>query len=338
MMMSDVPYKQTCPANMIRYPKQRWHQVLMNRAHRKEETDWFAPGTYQWAINWLERNQKQKDFLLWIDGFDPHEPFDPPQHYIDLYDPGYKGRVFDAPTYGLRKKMDFTDREVQHTRALYAGECSLVDHWFGKLLQTVERLGMKEETMIIFTCDHGHYLDYPGDGGLIGKPRYYGKDGAWNSAKLPADRTWIPLYDSLIHQVLLMYVPGQKPRRISEYAQPHDIFPTILDYFGIDIPSNCFGQSLLPVIAGKKKLNRKGVATGINSEVAVYTSGKWQYNCWAGHRPCALYDLKEDPYQKNNVAQRYPKITAKLHHEFLAEMRSHHKDNAAYVALHDPMV
>jgi arylsulfatase A-like enzyme len=117
---ANVPLEFPVPPELIRYPAEGWHQILINRAHRRVETDWFAPGTYSAAIQWLERNYRRESFFLWVDTFDPHEPWDPPQHYIDLYDPGYEGRVFEAPTYGLRRKMGITDREMQHLRARYS--------------------------------------------------------------------------------------------------------------------------------------------------------------------------------------------------------------------------
>jgi hypothetical protein len=147
---------------LIRYRDGTWHQILINRAHRRLEIDWFAPGTYTLAMEWLERNYRRKDFFLWIDTFDPHEPWDPPQHYIDLYDPGYKGRVFESPTYGLRKKMGITDRELKHIRARYAAEVTMVDTWFGRLIGKLEALGILDETIVIFTSDHGTQFDGPG--------------------------------------------------------------------------------------------------------------------------------------------------------------------------------
>jgi hypothetical protein len=162
-MDATVPLTWPVPHPLIRYTEERWRQILVNRAHRNTETDWFAPGTYSLAIRWLEKNYRRDDFLLWMETFDPHEPWDPPQHYIDMYDPGYEGRVFDAPTYGLRKKIGITDRELRQIRARYAGEVSMVDTWFGNLLATLERLQILDETFVIFTSDHGIMLDEPGD-------------------------------------------------------------------------------------------------------------------------------------------------------------------------------
>jgi hypothetical protein len=125
-MDDSVKLEFAVPPHLIRYKAEVWHQVLVNRAHRKEETDWFAPGTYSLALKWLEQNHRRKDFFLWIDTFDPHEPWDPPKHYLDRYDPGYEGRVFEAPTYGVRKQMRITDRELQHIRARYAAEVTMV--------------------------------------------------------------------------------------------------------------------------------------------------------------------------------------------------------------------
>ncbi|HID22587.1 MAG TPA: hypothetical protein EYP14_09315, partial [Planctomycetaceae bacterium] len=135
---AEVPYELPAPLRLIRYNAERWQQILTNRAHRRVETDWFAPGTYSMAIDWLQSNYKRKDFFLWIDTFDPHEPWDPPQHYIDRYDPGYKGRIIEAPPGGFRRKMGITNRELKQMRARYAGEVTMVDAWFGQMLATLE--------------------------------------------------------------------------------------------------------------------------------------------------------------------------------------------------------
>lgn len=336
-MNDDVPFKTTCPLSMIRYPKDRWHRVLMNRAHRTAESDWFAPGTFKWASEWLEQNYRRKDFLLWIDTFDPHEPWDPPQHYTDLYDPGYKGRVFEAPSYGLRKKLDFTDRELKYTRALYAGEVSMVDHWFGRMLDTVAKLGIEDHTMIIFTADHGVYLDYPDDGGLVGKPVATQPDGFWVGRGKPGEVTYHPMYMSMLRQPLLIRVPGRKPKRTAYYAQPCDIAPTIMDFFGMKRARRHHGQSLLPVIAGRKHSPRPRAYSGIHEFMSVVSDSRWAYCCWQGQRPCALWDLKKDPDQKHNIARRHPDRVRRMH-RLLREFLRSHGASEEFIAKHDPMM
>lgn len=330
----SVPYKQTCPLSMIRYPKERWHQVLMNRAHREVETDWFAPEIFNWAMQWLERNYKRDNFLLWIDGFDPHEPFDPPQHYIDLYDPGYEGRIMEAPTYGVRKQLDFTDRELEHTRARYAGEITMVDHWFGKLLEMLKRLQIEDDTMVVFTTDHGHYFDYPNDGGLTGKATCVSPDGRWSYGE---DAIYHPLYLSMLRQPLLIRVPGTKSRRIPAFVQPCDITPTILDFFGKDTPHHCQGESLLPLMAGKKRRIRDAAHSAFPGFMSLVTNKRWSYCCWLGTRPCALWDLQKDPNQKHNVARKHPSVVRKLHSQMIKALREQGADEE-YIARHDPMM
>lgn len=331
----DVPYKQECPLSVIRYTKERWHKILMNRSHRKVETDWFAPGTSQWAIEWLEQNYQRENFLLWIDMFDPHEPWDPPQCYVDLYDPGYKGRVMEAPTYGVRRKLDYTDRELKHTRARYAGEVTMVDRWFGRLLDTVDKLGIRDDTLIIFTSDHGHYLDYPSDGGLVGKPSSTGPTGTWAMGKDPSKVTHHPLYLSMVRQPLFIRCPKAKPRRISAVAQPCDITPTILDYFGIKTPERCHGQTLLPLIKGRKKSIRRTAFSGLHGKLSLVTNDRWSYCCWLGHRKAALWDRKKDPNQQRDVARKNPKVVKKMHAELVKFFKSTDTDEE-YIDRHDP--
>jgi arylsulfatase A-like enzyme len=95
-------------------------------------------------MRWLEENVECQPFFLYVDTFDPHEPWDPPQWYVDLYDPGYQGEEVIYPQYA---PCDFlSEAEVKHCRALYAGEVTMVDAWVGKLLNRLDDLGLREDT------------------------------------------------------------------------------------------------------------------------------------------------------------------------------------------------
>jgi len=211
------------PREMIRYNEERWRQILVNRAYREQETDWFAPGTYSMALDWLEKNYGRKDFFLWIDTFDPHEPWDPPQYYIDKYDRDYKGRVFDAPSYGIRKEMGITDRELKHIRARYAGEVTMVDTWFGHLMAKLEILGIADDTIVIFTADHGTNFDGPGDVGFIQKIPAADSDGflvAPGRTRRPPMRHF-PLSQNVARVPLMVRWPGlKKQKRIKASSIP----------------------------------------------------------------------------------------------------------------------
>jgi len=320
---AGVPLEWPVEPHLIRYTPDRWLQVLTNRAYRRVETDWFAPGTYAMAIDWVERNYQREDFFLWIDTFDPHEPWDPPQHYIDLYDPGYKGRVFDAPTYGLRKSLGMTDRELKHLRAQYAGEVSMVDACVGRLMETLDRVGIRDEVLVIFTSDHGAYFDYPGDNGLICKPNSVGADGLRMSGGRPIKEPvrYFPFFPGVARIPLIVHMPGQKRgRRIRQIVQPWDVTATVLDAFGIKTPPECLGTSLMPLVKGRK-MKTRDVATLGTQQQAEAMNDRWLYCTWRGEREPALFDMKADPAIKRNLATEMPAVSKRLHRKLVQFMQ-----------------
>ena len=100
-----------------------------------------------------------------MDFFDPHEPWDVPQWYVDMYDPNYAGEVVDYPQYAKWREF-LTEDELKHCRALYAAEVTIIDRWVGKIFEKVEDSGLMENTVILFSTDHGFLL---GEHGFIGK-------------------------------------------------------------------------------------------------------------------------------------------------------------------------
>ena len=304
-----VPLEFPVDPNLIRYPASGWHKILMNRAHRRVEDDWFAPGTYKLGCEWLERNWRRDQFFLWIETFDPHEPWDPPQWHIDRYDPGYKGRVFDAPVYGRFKEFGITDREMKQIRARYAGECAMVDTAVGRLLATLDKLNLLHEVAIIFTTDHGAYFGYPGDNDLLGKPHSVGADGKVMGGG-PVDPPQPPLrhfaqFTGVCRTPLLVHLPGQtKMARFRQITQPWDLTPTVLELFGLKAPAEFLGQSLIPLIQGKQKATRRAAIMGAAAHHIQAMNRDWIYTVWhtqVGQGP-SLIDLKNDKSQTRNVA------------------------------------
>ena len=319
----NVPLEFPVEPDLIRYTPERWHQVLMNRAHRQVEEDWFAPGTYSLAIKWLERNYTRDDFFLYIDTFDPHEPWDPPTWYEQLYDKDFKGRRFDAPTYGLVKQLGLTKREVQNTRARYAGEVTMVDACVGRLLAALERLAICDETLVIFTSDHGEYFDYPGDNGMICKANTLGDDGRIMAGGKPMKQPahYYPHWTGVCRIPLIVHLPGQSEgKRIKAIAQPWDLAPTALDAFGIAKPPELWGESLLPIVTGKAKKIRDVAVLGNNLHTQVMTP-QWLYAVWRGQRPKVLHDLKEDADQKKDASGAHPAVVERLHKHVKKHLR-----------------
>ncbi len=229
-----IDYSFPCDPNKLRSPEVTVKQYLRNVSQRRYESDYFVAQTMTEAAKWLERNRKHEKFFLYVDTFDPHEPWDPPGWYVHLYDPDYQGEEVTYPVYGPCDYL--SPAELRHVRALYAGEVTMVDHWLGLLLKRVRDLGLWDDTAIIFTTDHGFYH---GEHDLIGK-----------SIITPLVHGLAPLYGEVTHIPLMVRVPGIEPARCEALVQPPDLMPTILDLAGSRTPETVQGRSLLPLIRG----------------------------------------------------------------------------------------
>ena len=301
-----LPYE----SRLYRREGDLFKQHLRNTLFRKAEEDYFPARTARTAYRWLEYNYKSDKFFLWVDIFDPHEPWDPPQWYVDMYDPGYDGRVIPHPDYN---DCDFlSEKELKHCRALYCGEVTLVDRWVGHLLQKVEDLGLMDNTCIIFTSDHGFYF---GEHGKIGKHSVRG--GAWG------------LYEEIVRVPLIIYHPHIDSKRNSLLVQPQDIMPTVLDICDVGIPETVQGKSLLPTLKGSQRPIREvAISTGalykelpsVETRVSV-TDGKWSL-VFGGEEKNELYDLEIDPKQGNNLYSKYENIADGLHRSAIDILRS----------------
>ncbi len=237
---SPADPKLPCSPDKLREPERTVKQYLRNVSARRGEEDYFVARTMRTAARWLEENRDQQ-FFLYVDTFDPHEPWDPPQWYVDLYDPGYEGEEVIYPRYDFADYL--SEAELRHMRALYAGEVSLVDKWVGYLLQRIEELGLAEKTMVIFTTDHGFY---------------HGEHNRTGKSHITAEGfSYCPLYTEVAAIPLMIRLPGQtEGQRISAFAQPPDLFPTILEFLGAPDPGTANGMSLLPLIEGRVEKNR----------------------------------------------------------------------------------
>jgi arylsulfatase A-like enzyme len=183
--------KLPCAANTLYGDPEgeRTKQYLRNVAHRQREEDYFVAQTMITAADWLEENHDGRRFFLYVDTYDPHEPWDPPHYYVEPYDPGYNGEEVIAPRYDLWKEF-LTEREHQHCRALYAGGVTMVDRWIGFLLDRIATLDLLKNTAIIVTSDHGYYL---------GEHRYTGK-----TLQRGDLMQWLPLYGEIARIPLLV--------------------------------------------------------------------------------------------------------------------------------------
>jgi len=309
-----------CDPDKLRSGKDGIVHYLRNVSDRRGEEDYFAPRTIRRACDWLDANHDQGPFFLYLDMFDPHEPWDPPQWYVDMYDPGYQGRVIENPPYGFYKRLGITDREMKHTAARYAGECTMVDNCVGRLLVTLEKLGLIDEVAIVFTSDHGIYAGLEGDAGTVCKPHFVGPEGAWliKGVVPKGNLTFFPLRTGTMRIPLFIKMPGQsKLKRFRQIVQPWDLTPTVMEMFGLKAPKEFQGESILPVIKGRKMKPRPYAFNGAyqwDTLLRQAINKDYIYACWpTGEREPWLIDLKNNPGQDKNLAEKNPQVCRKMH-------------------------
>jgi arylsulfatase A-like enzyme len=247
----------TCPAT----PPGRVKGVLapryvrnMSRFHREE--DWLSPRTFQAASAWLEENHHAHapGFFLMIDEFDPHEPFHVPPPYDTMYDPDWDGPFFVWPEYG---RPDYSEAEARHARAQYAGKVTMADRWLGQFLDRMDKFDLWENTMVVLMTDHGHFL---GEHGWWGKPT-------------------CPQYQTIAHTPLFIHMPGSQyaGQRRQALTTTVDLYPTILDFFGVPARNPLHGRSLMPIVRGECDKVRDWNLYGWFGAHVQYTDGQYTY-------------------------------------------------------------
>ena len=223
---------------------------LARREFWRGDEDSFIACVMKSAMGYLDRVDPYYPSLLWIDSFDPHEPWDSSCVWKNepcMYDPDYKGKNMFLPPMGLVEGV-YTEEQLHHIRMLYAEKVTMVDKWVGKLLDHIRAKGMWDDTMIILTSDHG-------------QPMGNGEHGHGIMRKC---RPWP--YEELAHIPLIVRVPGEgNGRRVSGFVQTVDFVPTILEYMGTGSDRILYGEmdmhapdgseiqglSLMPMIRGE---------------------------------------------------------------------------------------
>lgn len=247
------------------------------------------------TVAWL-RQQPRQPFFLCTSFVKPHAPYDPPEDWADMYDPYSvpppvrtpQERRRENPYYEEERRWRqwdlYSEQAELMSRAHYYANISLIDKYIGHILEALEEQGLRGNTYIIFTSDHG---DLMGDHWMWFKSLAY--DGC---ARVP----------------LIVAGPGvpQGVRVDDSVVSVLDVFATILARAGVPIPANRPSMDLLDYV-------REGDAAW--SEFAVIEVGKyggrrrairsleWLYVHWENGGFEELYDLRRDPYQLHNVVK-----------------------------------
>jgi arylsulfatase A-like enzyme len=229
-----------------------------SRTYFREELDFPGPKTMQFAANWLRDNADSHDrFMLFVDEFDPHEPFDTPAPWANRYDEGWQGEQLIWPPYGVGvvEKGILSEREARHVRANYGSKLSMIDHWLGRLLDVLDERELWEDTMVIVCTDHGHYL---GERDLFGKPR-------------------VMQYEPLGHTPLLIAWPGRTGGSCDALTTNVDLHATLADFFDLETEHRTHGHSLLPVLRGEANHVREWAIGGIWGQWVQINDGRRKY-------------------------------------------------------------
>jgi arylsulfatase A-like enzyme len=233
------------------------------RRYRKEVTPWWCD-EMPWpekechgarntddGIKFLEGAKPDTPFFLHLSYFDPHPPYFAPGAYVRHFDPA----AMRIPAYVPPARLNA--RLAAHQRAFYYDQMSDadlraamthyhaaiewgVDHQVGRLLDSLQRLGLEENTVVVFTADHG---DFMGDFHMLRKGLF--------------------LYDALLHVPMIWYAPGRIPggRQMDTPVQGVDLFPTFADWTNGDRPEGLSGISLRPQLEGRTQGDAERLVT-----------------------------------------------------------------------------
>ena len=270
--------------------------ICVRSAYPKEhhQTAWIGDR----SLDFLDQHPDDRPFFMWTSFVHPHHPFNPPAPYDTMYDPAdmapprwregeaelwpesYRAKHFR--TTGSHEAIgmhQISDAEWQRVIAFYYGMISFIDLQVGRILDTLEARGILENTIVLFTSDHGEML---GDHHLVFKGT---------------------TFDEVTNVPLIISYPGKVPSGEIRMAMSNsiDIMPTLLDCAGLPVPASVQGLSLVPVLQDKDLsirdvvlIENAGVRRSVRTEDGLLT--------WHGEgKRGELYNLRTDPYCQYNL-------------------------------------
>ncbi len=278
----------------------------------EKHTDGLQATDAEWV---LERCAKDKDrpFFLAVGFFRPHTPYIAPEKWFKGYPEadmpvvtGIKEDQSDLPTPALgsyKKEQDnLTDELRRQTVQAYYSSISFMDAQAGKVLDALDRLGLADNTIVVFTSDHGYHL---------------GEHGLWQKQSIFEESARVPL---------LIAAPGMPKGTVANAPVGLiDLYPTLTELCGVKAPDNLQGQSLAPILKDVAAKGRGWVLSQVmrgggfkrqGASAAAGDNGKrlfgyalrterWRYIEWGnGEAGKELYDHEADPKELTNLADK----------------------------------
>lgn len=288
----------------------RWDNNLAEKLYDlwdREDSLPFMDSVSKTALRWLEHNQGRKAFL-WVHWFHPHRPYEPPPPFGTLYTKDYKG-PYECTEETLSKihkeKIALSPEDIDYFRGMYGGEVTYSDLQVGFLMEKMDKLNLWEDSLLILTADHGE--------SLYDHEYFFGHS--------------VLVYECTLRVPLIIVMPSKVPqgKRInSSFVRSIDIMPTLLSLAeiplgeGDGIDGRDFSSLLLGKVAdshGLQKVMSVTYASGM--EKVAIRNGRWKLHLNSGDSKVELYDIEEDPEEKQNLASAMPEKIAELKSQWL---------------------
>ncbi len=271
------------------------------------------------ALDWLGDIDVEEDrFFLWLHQKSPHMPYEPPERFAMMFDSTYSGTMngkwVKVDSIYLNQE-DLSQRDFEYLTALYDAEIRYSDHHMQKVLTKLEKMGVMENTLIVFASDHGEEL-------------YEHNKYFYHSCSI---------YDGVLRVPLVFKFPGILPegKVVNSQIETVDIVPTVLDLLKIPLRPEFEGRSLLPFLFGDGTDQWRQAFSERTSSIFATRTPKWKYiyNPDNYHPDCVsrrysegypyfidteeLYDVENDPAETRNLAGENPEIVRDLRAQLL---------------------
>ncbi|BAN03425.1 putative sulfatase [Ilumatobacter coccineus YM16-304] len=251
------------------------------RRHYDDARTWFrseddlpGPATMRSATDWIRREAPAHErWMLFVDEFDPHEPFDTTEPWASMYDDpddpwGDDPRLIWPPyTVGGVTTGALTPRQARHIRANYGAKLSMIDHHFGRLLDQLDTDDLWDTTAVIVCTDHGHYL---GDERTAGRAGEEQRHDIWG-------KPMVPQFEPLGHTPLMIHWPGADAGTCDALTTNVDLNATIADAFGVTMQHRTHGRSMAPLLDGTATSIREWAIGGVFGNWVQVTDGRHKY-------------------------------------------------------------
>jgi iduronate 2-sulfatase len=279
--------------------------------HDRLHTDGRIADEAGWVLDRCARD-RSRPFFLAVGFFRPHTPYVSPAPYFDLYpragmpvlppvDAFRKPTMPEAAFGSYKKDQDaLTDDLRRQCVQAYCASISFMDAQVGRVLEALDRNGLADNTIIVFTSDHGYHM---------------GEHGLWQKMSLFEESSRVPLF---------IAAPGRsKKGGVAATPVSHvDLYPTLAGLCKVPTPANLHGQDLAPILADPAAPGRGWALTqvargGVRKPLAAAARGapterffgytlrtpRWRYTEWdEGRQGRELYDHDADPKEQSNLA------------------------------------